>query len=62
MEQHPMDKRSGRSAAISALLAAGAGAGVGWLIWLTTRNNAVAIGMAGPTAVLVNNALRNVIR
>jgi LmbE family N-acetylglucosaminyl deacetylase len=62
MEQHPNDKQSGRSAAIAALLAAGAGAGIGWVIWLTTGNNGVAIGMAGPIALLVNNMLRKVIK
>jgi hypothetical protein len=62
MEQQPNDKRSGRSAAIAALLAAGAGAGFGWIIWLTTGNNGVAIGLAGPIALLVNSMLRKVIK
>ena len=62
MEQQPNDKQSGRAAAIAALLAVSAGAGIGWGIWLTTGNNAVAIGMAGPIALLVNNMLRKVIK
>ena len=57
MEQQPNGKQSGRSAAILALLAASAGAGIGWGIWLVTGNNGVAIGMAGPIALLVNNIL-----
>ena len=62
MEQQPNDKQSGRSAAIAALLAAGAGAGIGWGIWLGTGNNGVAIGMAGPIALLAHNMLRKVIK
>ncbi len=61
MEQQPNDKRSTRSAAIAALLGASAGAGIGWVIWLTTGNNAVAIGVAGPIALLVNNFVRNML-
>jgi hypothetical protein len=62
MEQHPIDKQSRRSAAVSALLAAGTGAGIGWLVLLATRNNAVAIGMAGPIALVAHNVLRKVMR
>jgi hypothetical protein len=60
MEQKPNDKRLGRSAAI-ALLAASAGAGIGWILWLATGNNAVAIGMAGPIALLTNNLLLKIL-
>ena len=62
MDQKPNDKQSGRSAAIAALLGASAGAGIGWGIWLATGNNAVAIGMAGPIALLINNIFRKVIK
>jgi hypothetical protein len=62
MEQTPNDKPSGSSAAITAILSAGAGAGIGWVLWLATGNNAVAIGMAGPIALLTNNILRKVIK
>ena len=62
MEKQPNDKQSGRSAAIAALLSAGAGAGIGWGIWLATGNNGVAIGMAGPIALPSNNFLRKVIK
>ncbi len=62
MEQTPGDKRSVRSEAIAALVAAGAGSGVGWALWLATGNIAVAIGMAGPMAALTNFALRGVIK
>ena len=61
MEQKPNNKHLGRSAAI-ALLAASGGAGIGWVIWLATGNNAVAIGMAGPMALLISNILRKVIK
>jgi hypothetical protein len=61
MEKKPNDKRLGRSAAI-ALLAAGGGAGVGWILWLTTGNIAVSIGMAGPIALLISNILQKVIK
>ena len=45
-----------------ALLAASAGAGIGWGIWLATGNNGVAIGTVGPIALLFNNMLREVIK
>ena len=61
MEQKPNDKRLGRSAAI-ALLSASAGAGIGWVIWLATGNNAVGIGIAGPMALLSSNILQKVIK
>jgi hypothetical protein len=61
MEQPPNDKRSLRSEAIAVLLSAGAGSGLGWVLWLATGNIAVAIGMAGPMAALTNNLLRKVI-
>jgi len=62
MEQKPIDKQSVRSEAIAALLGAGAGAGLGWLIWLATGHIAVAIGMAGAIAALTNNLLRKVLK
>jgi hypothetical protein len=61
MEQKPNDKQLGRSAVI-ALLSASAGAGIGWVLWLGTRNIAVGIGMAGPIALLSSNILRKVIK
>lgn len=62
MEQKTDDKQLGLSAAIAALLSASAGAGIGWVIWLVTGNNAVAIGMAGPMALLTNNILQKVMK
>ena len=62
MEQPPNDKQSTRSAAIAALLAVSAGAGIGYALMLATGNNAVGIGMAGPIALLVNNFVRNMLR
>ena len=62
MEQQPNDKRSVRSEAIAALLSAGAGAGIGWVLWIATSNIAVAIGMAGAIAALANNYLRKIIK
>jgi hypothetical protein len=62
MDPKPDGAQSGRSAAIAALLGASAGAGIGWGIWLATENNAVAIGMAGPIALLTNNFLLKVIK
>ncbi len=61
MESKPNGKRWGRSAAI-ALLAAGGGAGIGWILWLTMRNIAVAIGIAGPMALLISNLLQKIIK
>jgi hypothetical protein len=61
MGQTPGDRRSVRSEAIAALLAAAAGSGIGWVIWLATGNIGVAIGIAGPMAALTNFALRRVI-
>lgn len=62
MEQHPNEKQSGRSAALAALLAACAGSGIGWVLWLTTGNNGIAIGVAGPIALLTHNILKKVIK
>jgi hypothetical protein len=62
MEQQPNDKQSTRSAAIAALLAVSAGAGIGYALMLATGNNAVGIGIAGPIALLVNNFVRNMLR
>ncbi len=62
MEQKQTDKPSVRSEAIAALVSAGAGSGIGWLIWLATNNLGVAIGMAGPIAALSNIFLRKVIK
>lgn len=62
MEHNPSDKRSLRSEAIAAILAAGAGSGIGWVIWLATGNIGVAIGIAGPMAALTNFALRRAIK
>ena len=52
------NKQSTRASAFAALLSAAAGFGIGWAIWPATGNNAVAIGMAGPMALLTNNILR----
>ena len=62
MEHEPNDKRSLRSEAITALLSAISGSGIGWIIWLATHNIAVAIGMAGPMSALTNNILRRIIK
>src|SRR4051812_35955747 len=62
MEQQPNDNHSTRDAAIAALLAVSAGAGIGYALMLATGNNAVGIGMAGPIALLVNNFVRNMLR
>jgi hypothetical protein len=62
MEQKTNDKRSVRSQAIAVLLSASAGAGVGWVLWLTTGNIVLAIGLAAPIAALSNNFLRKVIK
>lgn len=61
MEQKPNDKRLGRSAAI-AVLAAGGGAGIGWVLWLATGKIALGIGLAGPMALLISNILQRVIK
>jgi len=53
-----MDNHQSTRVAVAALLSAGAGFGIGWAIWLATGNNAAAIGMAGPMALLANNILR----
>jgi hypothetical protein len=62
MEQQPNDKQSFRSEALTAVLSAGAGVGLGWVLWLATSNIAVAIVMAGAIASLANNFLRKVIK
>lgn len=62
MEQQPNDKRSVGSEAITALVSAGAGAGIGWVLWIATGSIALAIGMAGAIAALANNLLRRVIK
>ena len=62
MEKKTDNKKAVRSEAISVLLSASAGAGIGWIIWLTMGNIAVALGMAGPIAALSNNFLRKVIK
>ena len=62
MEQQPLDKQSTRSAAIAALLAVGAGAGIGYALMLATGNVVVGIVTASPIAVLVNNFVRNMLR
>lgn len=58
MEQGSNGKQSVRTEAIAALLSAIAGSGVGWLVWVTTSNIGVAIGIAGPIAALTNVSLR----
>jgi hypothetical protein len=50
------------SEAIAVLLSAGVGSGIGWIIWLATGNVAVAIGVAGPMAALMNQVSRRLIR
>ena len=62
MGQQPNDKQSTNSAAIAALLAVSAGAGIGYALMLATGNNAVGIGVAGPIALLVDNYVRGVLR
>jgi hypothetical protein len=62
MEQQPNEKPSTSSAAIAALFAVSAGAGIGYALMLATGNNAVGIGMAGPIALLVNNFVLNMLR
>lgn len=58
MEQQP-NKPSTRSAAIAALLAVSAGAGIGYALMIATGSNVLGIGMASPIAILVNNFARN---
>ena len=60
MEPKLNGKPSIRSEAFAALVGAGAGSGVGWLIWLATSNIGVAIGMAGPIAALTNIIIRKI--
>lgn len=60
MEQKQNGKPSMLAEAIAALFGAGAGSGLGWVIWLATGNIAVAIGIAGPIAALTNSFLRRV--
>ena len=59
MEQQPNNKLSTRSAAIAALLAVSAGAGIGYALMLATGNNVLGIVMASASANLVNNFVRN---
>jgi len=62
MGHEPNDMQSLRSEALAALLAASAGSGIGWLIWLATSNIGVAIGMAGPIAALTNTIIRKALK
>ena len=62
MEQKPDGKRSMGSEALTVLLSVGLGCGIGWILWITTSSNVLAIVMAGATSSLANNFLRNVIK
>ena len=57
MEPKSGDHPSWRSAALAALLSAGAGSGIGWLTWQSTGSSALGIGIAGPMALLSNNMI-----
>lgn len=52
------DKQLTRNAAIAAILAIIAGAGIGYALFLATGNIVVGIGSASPIALLVNNFVR----
>lgn len=58
MERDPNNKPSILSDVIAVIVSAIAGSGIGWAVWLVSRNIAVAIGMAGPIAALTNSYLR----
>jgi hypothetical protein len=62
MELPTHGKSSLRSEALAVLLSAGAGSGIGWIIWLATANIALSIGIAGPMAALTNGIIRRLIR
>lgn len=62
MEQKPDAKQSTGTAVIAALLAIGAGFGIGYALMFATGNSALGIGMAGPIALLFNNFIRQLLR
>jgi hypothetical protein len=62
METKLQEKQNGFSTAISAVLGASAGVGIGWALWLAIGNIALAIGLAGPSAFLAYNFFRKVIK
>jgi hypothetical protein len=62
MEQQPNDKLSTRSEAIAALLAATAGAGTGYALWLATGSIVLGLLMGPAVATLVNNFVRGRLR
>lgn len=60
MASNPTGKQTIHSEIIAAFVSAIAGSGIGWLVWATTSNIGVAIGIAGPIAALTNVAFRKV--
>lgn len=62
MDQQPSWKPSMRQEAVAALLAVGAGVGIGYGLYLATNNIALGIVSASAIAHLANNFVRNVIR
>ena len=62
MEQQSNGKKSGLSEVIAILLGVSIASAIGIVIWQTTGNSAVGIGVAGGSSLLVTNLLRKVIK
>lgn len=62
MENPSNANQSIRADAIAALLAIGAGSGLGYAIFLATGSNVLGIVMAGAIGYLVNNFIRSRLR
>ncbi len=50
------------SEGIRVLLSVGAGAGIGWILWNSTKSHVFALGAAGSISALCNNFLRRWIK
>jgi hypothetical protein len=61
MEQQPSNKLSIGAEAVAVLLAVSAGAGVGYALLLGTGSVVLALIMASPIALLLNNFFRGML-